>query len=164
MWILWDISLLFRCPVVFNFLWPHVLQHSSPPCPSLSPGVCSHSCPLSRWYHPAISSSVAPFSSVFPSTRVFATESVLCIRWSKYWCFSINSSNEYSDSAILNLSLNQRRNLDSTKSFYHNKMDVEDVHSSSPASTPKLQLAAEQPWTGECWIPPERDTPHPMAK
>ena len=39
------------------------------------------------------------------------------------------------------------------------------MHSSSPARTPKLKLAAEQPSTGECWIPPKkRDSPHPKAK
>ena len=36
--------------------------------------------------------------------------------------------------------------------------------SSSPVRTPKLQLAAEQLSTGECWIPPKKDTPHPRAK
>ena len=60
----------------------HELQHASLPCPSLSPGVCSNSYPLSQWYHPTISASVAPFSSsVFPSIRVFCNESALCIRW-----------------------------------------------------------------------------------
>ena len=44
-------------------LSPHGLQHTKLPCPSLSPGVCSNSCPLSQWCHPTISSSVAPFSS-----------------------------------------------------------------------------------------------------
>ena len=39
------------------------LQHARLPCPSLSPWVCSNSCPLSRWCHPTTSSSVAPFSS-----------------------------------------------------------------------------------------------------
>ena len=43
-------------------LWPHELQCSRLPCPSLSCGVCSNSCPLSRWCHPIISSSVTPFS------------------------------------------------------------------------------------------------------
>ena len=38
------------------------------------------------------------------------------------------------------------------------------MRSSSPARTSKLQLAAEQPSTGECWIPPKKDTPHPRAK
>ena len=38
------------------------------------------------------------------------------------------------------------------------------VRSSPPARTPELQLTAEQPSTGGCWIPPKRDTPHPRAK
>ena len=41
--------------------------------------------------------------------------------------------------------------------------EKKNVHS-SPAKTPKLQLTAEQPLTGECWIPPKKDTPHPKAK
>ena len=48
-------------------LWPHGLQHTRLPCPSPTPGVYSNSCPLSRWRHPAISSSVIPFSS-FPQS------------------------------------------------------------------------------------------------
>ena len=44
-------------------LWPHGLQQSRLPYPSVSPGVCSNSCPLSRWCHPTISSSAIPFSS-----------------------------------------------------------------------------------------------------
>ena len=47
------------CPT----LQPHGLQHAGPPCPSPTPGVYPNSCPLSRWCHPAISSSVIPFSS-----------------------------------------------------------------------------------------------------
>ena len=46
-----------------NSLRPHEAQHTRPPCPSPTPGVHSHSRPLSRWCHPAISSSVIPFSS-----------------------------------------------------------------------------------------------------
>ena len=45
-----------------NSLWPRELQHARPPCPSPTPGVHSDSRPLSRWCHPAISSSVIPFS------------------------------------------------------------------------------------------------------
>ena len=55
-------------------LQPDGLQHAKPPCPSPTPRVYSNSCPLSRWYHPTISASVVPFSSlpsVFPSIRVF---------------------------------------------------------------------------------------------
>ena len=76
-------------------LWPHGLQHARPPCPLPTPGAYSNSCPLSWWCHPTISSSVAPFSCII---RVFSSESVLCIRWPKYWnfSFSISLSNEYS--------------------------------------------------------------------
>ena len=49
--------------VLSDSLRSHGLQHSRLPCPSLSPGICSNSCPLSQWCHPAISSSVVPFSS-----------------------------------------------------------------------------------------------------
>ena len=48
-------------------LWPHGLQHTGLPCPSLSPRVCSNSCPLKWWCYPTISSSVIPFSSCFQS-------------------------------------------------------------------------------------------------
>ena len=44
-------------------LRPHELQHARPPCPSPTPRVHSDSCPTSQWCHPAISSSVVPFSS-----------------------------------------------------------------------------------------------------
>ena len=64
----------FSCSVVSNSLWPHESQHARPPCPSPTPGVHSNSCPSSRWCHPALSSSVIPFSSCpqsFPSSRSF---------------------------------------------------------------------------------------------
>ena len=44
-------------------LWPHESQHARPPCPPPTPGVHPNSCASSRWCHPAISSSVVPFSS-----------------------------------------------------------------------------------------------------
>ena len=53
----------FSHSVVSDSLRPHGLLHARPPCPSLTPRVYSNPCPLSRWYHPAISSSVFPFSS-----------------------------------------------------------------------------------------------------
>ena len=55
-------------------LWPHGLQHAWLPCPSLSPRVCSNSCPLRWWCHPTISSFVIPFSSClqsFPASGTF---------------------------------------------------------------------------------------------
>ena len=57
----------FSCSVMSDSLWPHGLQHTRPPCPSPTPGVYSHSCPLSQWCHPTISSSVIPFSSCLQS-------------------------------------------------------------------------------------------------
>ena len=60
-------SVQFSRSVMSNSLWPHELQYSRPPCPSSTPRACSNSCPLSRWCHPTISSSVIPFSSCFQS-------------------------------------------------------------------------------------------------
>ena len=65
-----------------NSLWPPGLQHTRLTCPSLYPGVCSDSYPLSRWWHPDISSSIAPFSSCcqsflasgsFPMSQLFTS-------------------------------------------------------------------------------------------
>ena len=95
-------SVQFSHSVVSDSLWPHGLQHTRLPCSSPVPRACSNSCPLSRWCHPTISSSVIPFSShlqSFPASGSFQmNESVLCIMWPKYWSFnfSISPSNEYS--------------------------------------------------------------------
>ena len=68
-------SVQFSCLVVSDSWRPHGLQHARPPCPSPAPRVYSNSCPLSRWYHPTISSSVIPFSSCllqsFPASGSF---------------------------------------------------------------------------------------------
>ena len=67
--------------VVSDSLLPHESQHARPPCPSPTPGVHPNSCPLSWWCHPAISSTVVPFSSCpqslpasesFPMSQLFA--------------------------------------------------------------------------------------------
>ena len=66
--------------VVSDSLWPHESQHTRPPCASPTSGVYSNSCPSSQWCHPAISSSVVPFSSCpqslpasgsFPMSQLF---------------------------------------------------------------------------------------------
>ena len=85
--------------MVSNSLRPHGLQYASLPCPSPSPGVCSNMCPLSQSCHPTILSSVTLFFfclQSFHSNKVFSNELALPIRWSNYWSFSINPSNEYS--------------------------------------------------------------------
>ena len=75
-------SVKFGHSVMSDVLQPHEPQHTRPPCPSPSPRVHSNSCPSSRWCHPAISSSVIPFSSCpqslpssgpFPMSQLFAS-------------------------------------------------------------------------------------------
>ena len=70
----------FSHSIVSDSLRPHELQHARTPCPSTTPQVYSNSCPSSRWCHPAISSSVVPFSSCpqslpasqpFPMSQLF---------------------------------------------------------------------------------------------
>ena len=72
--------LLFSHPVMSSSLWPHGLQHTRLPCPSLAPGLCSNPCPWSQRCHPTVSFSVAPFSSCpqsfsasnsFPRSQLF---------------------------------------------------------------------------------------------
>ena len=79
-YIYWIHSVQFSRSVVSDSLRPHESQHARPPCPSPSPGVHSDSCPSSLWCHPAISSSVVPFSSCpqslpasesFPMSQLF---------------------------------------------------------------------------------------------
>ena len=78
-------SVQFSHSVLSDSLRPHESQHTRCPCPSPTPGVYSNSCPSSRWCHPAISSSVVPFScpQSLP-TSGSSSESTLHIRWPKY--------------------------------------------------------------------------------
>ena len=68
--VLWIQSVQFSCLVVSNSLEPHESQHARPPCPSPTPGIYPNSHRLSRWCHPAISSSVVHFSSCLQSLPV----------------------------------------------------------------------------------------------
>ena len=73
----------FSHSVVPNSLPSHLLQHTRLPCTSLSPRVCSNSCPLSWWYHPTMSSCclLLLLTSIFPNIMVISDESTLPIRW-----------------------------------------------------------------------------------
>ena len=104
------------------FATPWTAVHQ-PPCPLPSPRICPSSCPFHWWCHTTISSSDALFSfcfcffspcfcffssfsfSIFPSIRDFSNESVVHIRWPKYWNFiiSISPSNEYSGLTSFNI-------------------------------------------------------------
>ena len=104
----WEISIafdgnvnliqLFSHQVVSDHPQPHEL-HTRLTCSSLSPRVCSDSCPLSQWCHSAILSSLTPFSSVLDLSQHQGLFQWIgsSIRWPKYWSFSfsISPSNEY---------------------------------------------------------------------
>ena len=88
-------GLLFSRSVMSNYLWPHGLQHTRFSCPSASPGVCSNSCPLSRWCHPTILSSVMPFSSCllsFPASGCFPMSGLFSSGGQSYWSFIFSAS------------------------------------------------------------------------
>ena len=96
-------SVQFSCSVVSDSLQPHGLQHARTPCPSPTPRTYSNSCSC----HPTIILCyplILP-PSVFASIRVLSNESVLPIRWPKYWSFSfsISPSNEYSGLISINI-------------------------------------------------------------
>ena len=101
----------FSCSVMSDSLWLHGLQDTRLPCPSPTPRACSNSCPLSQWCHLTIHVPgifrfhwminnkclilcypLLLLPSIFPSIRVFSKESVLPIRWPKYWSFSYRIS------------------------------------------------------------------------
>ena len=73
-------------------------QHARPPCPSPTPGVHPNSWSVMPSNHLILCHPLLLLPSIFPSIRVFSSESVLCIRWPKYWrfSFSISPSSEYS--------------------------------------------------------------------
>ena len=85
-------SVQFSHSVMSNSLWPHGLQHARLPCPSTTPRSCSNSCPLRWWCYLTIifCYPLLLLASNFPSIRVFSNESVLPIRWPKYWSFNFS--------------------------------------------------------------------------
>ena len=93
-------SVQFSGPVVSDALQLHESQHPRPPCPSPTLRVYWNSCPSSWWCHPAISSSVVPFSSCpqsLPASGSFPMSQLFTMRWPKYrsFSFSISPCNEH---------------------------------------------------------------------
>ena len=85
-------SVQFRRSVVSDSLWPHELQHSRPPCPSLTPGVHSNTSIESMMpsSHLILCRPLLFLPPIPPSIRVFSSESSLRMRWPKYWSFSFS--------------------------------------------------------------------------
>ena len=72
---------------------PHELQHAKPPCPSPTPGVHSDSTSIKSVMpssHLILCCPLLLLLPIPPSIRVFSNESVLCMRWPKYWSFSFS--------------------------------------------------------------------------
>ena len=91
-------TLLFNCSVMADSLWPHELQHARLPFPSWSPGLFKFMPTelVMPSNHLIFCHLCLILSSIFPRIRLFSNESVLCIRWPKYWSFSVSLSGEYS--------------------------------------------------------------------
>ena len=91
-------SVQFSPSIMSDGLQPHGLQHSRLPCPSPAPRACSNSCPLSRWCHPTISSSVVHFSCFqsFPASGSFLMSQFFA-SGSQSIGFNISPSNEHSE-------------------------------------------------------------------
>ena len=89
-------SVQFSCSVVFDSLQPHEPQHTRPPCPSPTPKLMSIESVVPSNYL-ILCPPLLLLPSIFPSIRVFSSESALCISWPKCWCFSfsISPSNEH---------------------------------------------------------------------
>ena len=99
-------SVQFSRSVVSDSLRPHESQHARPPSPSPTPGVHSDSCPSCQWCHPAISSSVVPFSSCpqslpasesFPMSQLFSNK-IMC--WIFWFLFLLQKSNMLNSSLV----------------------------------------------------------------
>ena len=92
-------SVQFSRSVVSDSLRPPGLQHARLPCPSPTPGAYSNSTSIESVMPSNHLILCRPFlflPSILPSIRVFSNDSVLRIRWPKYWSFNISPSNEYS--------------------------------------------------------------------
>ena len=141
-------------------LRPQGLQHARPPCPSPTPGVYSNSCPLSRWCHPTISSSVVPFSSClqsfqesgfFPMSQFFASGG-LSIGVSAF-----SPSDEYSGLISFRFPFNQFSSVAQPCSTLCDPMDW------SMPGFPTLHYHLEFAQTHAHWVSDAIQPSHPLS-
>ena len=93
------LSLLFSCYILFDSLWPYGLQHTTLSRPSLSHGVLLKLSPIKSMMpsdHLLLCHILLLLPSIFSSIRDFSNKLAVCIRWPKYWSFSINPSKKHS--------------------------------------------------------------------
>ena len=88
--------LLFSCKVVSQSLWSHELQHARLLCLPVSRNMLRSTESVMLSNHLILYCPLLLLPLIFPSIRVFSNELAVCIRWPKYWIFSISPSNEYS--------------------------------------------------------------------
>ena len=95
--------------VLSDSLGPHGLQHARLPCPSPTPRAYSNSCPIELVMSCnclILCHILLLLPSIFPRIRVFSNESVLCIRWAKYWSFSFSICPSNKHSGLISLRIN----------------------------------------------------------
>ena len=128
--------LLFSHLAMSDSLQLHGLQHTSPPCPSPSPGVCPNSCSLYQWCHPTISSSDAlfsfcpwsfPASGTFPMSFSFSISPLISIQaWFLLWLIGLISLPSKGLSGVFSSTIVQRHQffgiLPSLQSSSHYRM------------------------------------------
>ena len=101
-----------------------------------------------------------PWATAPAPSRLLLPPVLQCYCCSSACCCSSISTLDCSEGKISE----ETATSDNEVHLWHKMAEYKDMHSSSPERTLKLQVAAEQLLTGECWIPPKRDTPHPRAK
>ena len=140
-------------------LWLHELQHARIPCSSLFPRVSSNLCPLSRWCHPTIASSIAPLllqPSIVPSIRVFSNDSALHIRWPKYWSFSFNISPSKEHPGLISFRMdptdfNLKCNTEKQKHYFVNKSLSSQGYGLSSSRVWMWELDYKESWVPKNW-------------
>ena len=155
---IWIPSVHFSCPVMSDSLRPHELQHARPPCPSPTPRVYSNSCPSSWWCHPAISSSVGPFS---PAPNPSQHHGLF------QWVSSSNEVAKVQEFQLQHQSFQWRPRTDSFRMDWLDLLEVQGTlktlqHHSSKASTLQcsgfftVQLSHPYMTTGKTIVWPDR--------